>query len=200
MISAIILAGGLSSRMNGENKLTKKINGIPLISHTIKNILGSAVDEIVIVVGYEEDILKSLIEKNKKIKIIYNKNYNSGIASSIKIGLKNISTKTEAFFISLGDMPNVNQNIYNKLIKVRDKYNKKLKIKYKKEIIIPTYQGKNGNPILFSKFMKQKIMLVKNDLGANEIIKLNKKKILNVPLDNNGIFLDFDTPDSFNPS
>jgi len=197
MISAIILAAGLSSRMNGENKLTKKINGIPLISHTIKNILGSAVDEIVIVVGYEEDILKSLIEKNKKIKIIYNKNYNSGIASSIKIGLKNISTKTEAFFISLGDMPNVNQNIYNKLIKVRDKYNKKLKIKYKKEIIIPTYQGKNGNPILFSKYMKKKIMKIEGDAGAKSLVELNMNKILKVPFKNDAIILDFDKPEDF---
>ena len=197
MISTIILAAGLSSRMNGENKLTKKINGIPLISHTIKNILGSAVDEIVIVVGYEEDILKSLIEKNKKIKIIYNKNYNSGIASSIKIGLKNISTKTEAFFISLGDMPNVNQNIYNKLIKVRDKYNKKLKIKYKKEIIIPTYEGKNGNPILFSKHMKKKIMKIEGDVGAKSLVELNMNKILKVPFKNDAIILDFDKPEDF---
>ena len=197
MISTIILAAGLSSRMNGENKLTKKINGIPLISHTIKNILGSAVDEIVIVVGYEEDILKSLIEKNKKIKIIYNKNYNSGIASSIKIGLKNISTKTEAFFISLGDMPNVNQNIYNKLIKVRDKYNKKLKIKYKKEIIIPTYEGKNGNPILFSKHMKKKIMKIEGDAGAKSLVELNMNKILKVPFKNDAIILDFDKPEDF---
>ena len=197
MISAIILAAGLSSRMNGENKLTKKINGIPLISHTIKNILGSAVDEIVIVVGYEEDTLKSLIEKNKKIKIIYNKDYKSGIASSIKIGLKNISTKTEAFFITLGDMPNVNQNIYNKLIKVRDKYNKKLKIKYKKEIIIPTYQGKNGNPILFSKHMKEKIMKIEGDVGAKSLVELYMNKVLKVPFKNNGIVLDFDKPDDF---
>ena len=97
-------------------------------------------------------------------------------------------------------MPNVNQNIYNKLIKSRFKYNKKLKPQHKKEIIIPTFEGKNGNPVLFSKFMKDKIMLVKNDLGASEIIKLNKEKILNVPLNNKSIFLDFDTPDSFNSS
>ena len=197
MISAIILAAGLSSRMHGENKLGKEINGIPLINHAIKNILGSTVNEIIIVVGYEEDILKSLIEKNKKIKVIYNKDYKSGVASSIKIGIKNISTKTEAFFISLGDMPNVNQNIYNKLIKVRDKYNKKLKIKYKKEIIIPTYQGKNGNPILFSKYMKDKIMKIEGDVGTKSLVELYMNKILKVPFKNNGIILDFDKPEDF---
>ena len=200
MISTILLAAGQSIRMQGENKLAKEIDGIPLIKYAVKNILASAVDEIIIVLGYQEHLIKNIVGVNKKIKFVYNKDFKEGISSSIKIGLNHISKKSEAFFISLGDMPNINQNIYNKLIKARLKYNKKLKPQHKKEIIIPTFGGKNGNPILFSKFMKQKIMLVKNDLGANEIIKLNKEKILNVPFDNDGILLDFDTPDSFNPS
>ena len=200
MISTILLAAGQSSRMKGENKLIKEIDGIPLIKYAVKNILTSAVDEIVIVLGHEKDLIKSIIGIDKKIKFTYNKDFKKGISSSIKTGLKNISKKSEAFFISLGDMPNVNQNIYNKLIKSRFKYNKKLKLQHKKEIIIPTFEGKNGNPVLFSKFMKDKIMLVKNDLGASEIIKLNKEKILNVPFNNDAIFLDFDTPDSFNSS
>ena len=95
-------------------------------------------------------------------------------------------------------MPNVNQNIYNKLIKSKLKYNKKLKPKHKKEIIIPTFEGKNGNPVLFSKFMKDKMMKINNDLDADKIIHLNKEKILNVPFDNDGILLDFNTAENFN--
>jgi len=200
MISTILLAAGQSLRMKGENKLVKEINGIPLIKYAVKNILASMVDEIVIVLGHEKDLIKSIVGVDRKIKFVYNKDFKKGISSSIKIGLNHISKKSEAFFISLGDMPNINQNIYNKLIKSRLKYNKKLKPKHKKEIIIPTFEGKNGNPILFSKFMKHKVMLVKNDLGAIDIIKLNKEKILNVPFNNDGLFLDFDTPNSFNSS
>ena len=197
MISAVLLAAGLSSRMNGENKLTKEIDGIPLIKYAVKNILGSSVNEIIIVLGHEEDTIRKLIEKNKKIKIIYNKDYKNGIASSIIAGIKNISDHSEAFFISLGDMPDVNQNIYNKLIKARSNYNKKLEPSYKKEIIIPTYENRNGNPILFSKFMKKKIVNITGDLGAKEIIDLNKNKILNVPFNSRSVVLDFDTKDDF---
>ena len=67
----------------------------------------------------------------------------NGISSSIKKGLNTISNKAEAFFICLGDMPNVNQNIYNKLIKSRFNYNKKLRLEHKKEIIIPTVRKAN---------------------------------------------------------
>ena len=197
MISAILLAAGQSKRMNGENKLIKEIDGIPLIKYAIKNILGSAVDELVIVVGYEKEIIENIIDKNKKIKFVYNNDFNSGVASSIKIGLSNISDKSKSFFISLGDMPDVNQNIYNKLIKAKNNYNMKLKPENRKEIVIPTNDGKDGNPVLFSIFMKPEVMKICGDIGAKEIIENNKTKILRVPFGGDGVILDFDTKDDF---
>ena len=111
MISSILLAAGQSLRMKGENKLVKEIYGVPLIKYAVKNILGSSVDELIIVLGYEKEIIEKIIEDNKKIKIIYNKDFKNGISSSIKTGLSHISKKSDAFFISLGDMPSINQNI-----------------------------------------------------------------------------------------
>ena len=197
MISVIMLAAGQSSRMGGENKLTKNLNGIPLIKYAIKNILGSSINELIIVLGYEKEILEETIGNHKKIKFAYNENFKDGMASSIKIGLSHISQKSEAFFISLGDMPMINQNIYNKLIKSRYKYNKNLRPDLKKEIFVPTYEGKESNPVLFSIFMKNKIMSISGDVGAKEVLELNKDKILNVDIKNKNITIDFDTKDSF---
>ena len=91
MISSILLAAGQSLRMEGENKLVKEINGVPLIKHAVKNILGSAIDELIIVLGHEKSVIENIIEKNKKIKFIYNENYKTGMVSSIKKGLNHIS-------------------------------------------------------------------------------------------------------------
>jgi len=200
MNSCILLAAGQSKRMNGENKLIKKIDGKPLIKYAVKNILGSVVNELVIVIGYEDEIIKNIIDKNKKIKFVYNKDFNKGMASSIKIGLSQISNNAKNFFISLGDMPNVNQNIYNKLIKAKNNYNDKLKPENKKEIIIPTSEGEDGNPVLFSIFMKNNIMKIGGDVGAKEIIEASKNRVLRVPFLGNGVILDFDTQDHFNSS
>ena len=141
MISAILLASGQSKRMNGENKLTKEIQGIPLIKHSVKNILFSSIDELIVVLGYQKEIIEKLIDKHEKIKFVFNKDFESGMASSIKTGLNHLSEKTEAFFICLGDMPMVNSNIYNQLIKYKNN----------KKIIVPTYKGQQGNPVLFDK-------------------------------------------------
>jgi len=188
MISAILLAAGQSKRMDGENKLTKKINGIPLLKHSIKNILSSSVNELIVVIGYQREIIEKLIYKNEKIKIIFNKDFERGMASSIKTGLDNLSEKTEAFFICLGDMPMIGHNIYNQLIKSRDN----------REIIVPTYKGQQGNPILFDNSMKEKILNISGDVGAKKILELNKDKILNLKINDEGIIKGFNTQKDFN--
>ena len=188
MISAILLAAGQSERMNGENKLTKKIQDIPLIKHSVKNILSSSIGELIVVLGYQKEIIEKLIGKNKKIKIVFNKNFENGMASSIKTGLNHFSEKTEAFFICLGDMPLISHNIYNQLIKSKNN----------KEIIVPTYKGQQGNPVLFDKSMKDNIMNISGDAGAKKILELNKDKILNLEINDQSITKGFDTQDNFN--
>ena len=187
MISAILLAAGQSRRMDGENKLTKKIKDSPLIKHSVKNILASSIDELIIVLGYQKEIIEKLIDKNEKIKFVFNKDFESGMASSIKTGLDNLSKKTEAFFICLGDMPMLSHDIYNQLIRSKDN----------KEIIVPTYKGQQGNPVLFDKSMKEKVLDIRGDAGAKKILELNKAKILNLEINDQGIGKGFNTQGDF---
>ena len=187
MISAILLAAGQSKRMNGENKLTKEIKGIPLIKLSVKNILASSINELIIVLGHQKEIIEKLIDKNEKIKFVFNKDFESGMASSIKAGLNHLSEDTEAFFICLGDMPMVNKDIFNLLIKSKNN----------REIIVPTYKNKQGNPILFSKSMKKKIMTIEGNVGAKKILELNKDKILNIETNDQSITKNFNTLDNF---
>ena len=188
MISAILLAAGKSKRMNGQNKLTTKIRDIPLIKLSVKNILASSINELIIVLGHQKEIIEKLIDKNQKIKFIFNKDFESGRASSIKTGLDNLSEKSEAFFICLGDMPMVSHVIYDQLIKSKDN----------KEIIVPTYKGQQGNPVLFDKSMKEIVMNITGDVGAKKILELNKDKILNLEINDQNITRGFDTQDNFN--
>jgi len=187
MISAILLAAGQSKRMNGQNKLNKIINNQPLIKHSINNILESNIDELIVVLGYQKEIIEKLISKNEKIKIISNKNFESGIASSIKEGLKNLSKKTEYFFICLADMPNINKQIYNNLIKSKNNH----------QIIVPSYKGQRGNPVLFDKSMKEIIINIEGDNGAKKIINMHKDKTFVFETNDRSVIQDFNTLESF---
>jgi len=188
MISVILLAAGQSKRMHGKNKLTKKYNNIALINHSVKNILESNIDELIIVLGHQSKIIKKIINKNKKIKFIFNKDYKSGMSSSIKAGLKHISTLSDYFFISLGDMPLINKDVYNLLLKYRKNH----------DLIIPTFNKQQGNPVLFSKKMKKEFLKINGDIGARKIIKFYKKNVIKIKISNSSILKNFNTKDSFN--
>ena len=81
----------------------------------------------------------------------------------------------------------VNSDIYNQLIKSRSQ----------KDILVPTYNGQQGNPVLFSKSMKEKIMDTMGDVGAKKILELNKDKISNLEINNQNISKSFNTQDDF---
>ena len=190
MISAILLAAGESKRMVDENKLIKKYKSIPLIKHAVSNVLNSPIDELIIVLGYQKKAIEKIIEENKKIKFIANPNFESGIASSIKKGLNSLSKETEAFFICLGDMPNVNKEIYNQLINAS--FGNK-----DKEIFVPYYQERQANPILFLKKMKDEIQKIEGDFGAKKIIADNEKKVFKLSTQDKGVITDFNKINDF---
>ena len=188
MISSILLAAGQSKRMLGENKLTKDVKGIPLIKRALNNILKSQVNEIIIVLGYQQKTIEKLIHKKSKIKFVFNSNFESGMASSIKKGIENLSNKSDAFFISLGDMPSINYETYNLLIK----------FKKNKKAIIPMFKGQKGNPVLFPKSFEKKLLSIQGDFGAKKILEINKKEVLNLEINDPGIIKDLDIPKDFN--
>ena len=187
MISAILLAAGKSKRMMGENKLIKKIKGTSLIQHSIKNILSSSINELIVVLGHQKEIIEKLVNKDKKIKIVFNKDYENGMSSSIKLGLNHLSKRNKYFFICLGDMPMVTKSIYEKLIESKNK----------EEVIVPMYKGQQGNPILFSHKMKKNIMTINGDMGAKQILEFNSDKVLKIEMDNKSVITDYNTQNSF---
>tara|TARA_B100000029_G_scaffold252512_1_gene249423 strand:+ start:2326 stop:2907 length:582 start_codon:yes stop_codon:yes gene_type:complete len=187
MISSILLAAGQSKRMLGENKLTKNIKGTPLIEYSLNNILKSSVNEIIIVLGYQSKIIEKLINKNNKIKLVFNPNFESGMASSIKKGIKNLSKKTDSFFISLGDMPSIKHATYDHLIKSNKN----------KKIAVPVFKGQAGHPVLFPKSFVNKLLSIEGDYGAKKIIEINKKEVFSLEVNDPGIIKDLDLLSDF---
>ena len=189
MISAILLAAGQSKRLRGENKLTKLFKGKPLINNILFSLIKSKVNKIIIVLGFEHLKIKTKLLKSKKINFVINKNYKKGMSSSIKTGLKKLSKNSQGFLIVLGDMPNITQTTINKIclsITGSDK-----------EIILPKFKNKTGNPIGFKQSMIKNIYKIKGDRGAKDMIKKNNKKIKFLNINSKSILVNLNTKRNF---
>ena len=189
MISAILLAAGQSKRMNGDNKLIKKYNKKYLINHIIGTLIKSKVDKIIVVLGFQSSKVRKITIKNKKINFVYNKNYKSGMASSIKTGLKRISKRSIGFLIVQADMPLISKKIVNTLCYAVRNSNK--------EIVAPIYKRKMGNPIGFKRSITRILNKTSGDSGAKKIILRNKKKLGLIKINSKSIFKDFNTQRDF---
>ena len=189
MISAILLAAGQSKRMGGDNKLIKKYNKKYLINHIIDTLIKSKVDKIIVVLGFQSSKVRKITIKNKKINFVYNKNYKSGMASSIKTGLKRVSKKNIGFLIVQADMPLISKNIINSIC-YAIKNNKK-------EIIAPTYKGKIGNPVGFKISIIKKLNKIRGDYGAKKMIQKNKIKLALIKVRSKSILKNFNTQKDF---
>ena len=184
MISAILLAAGQSKRMQGENKLLKKYKKKYLINHILKSLIKSKVNKIIVVLGHENRKIKEISLKSKKITFVFNSQYLKGISTSIKCGLKKISKKNIGFLIVHADMPLVSKTILNTLcLGLKNK---------KKEIFVPVYKKKAGNPLAFKYSMIKSLKKIKGDKGAKKLIRLNKPKVQLVKIKSKSILIDFD--------
>ena len=187
MISAILLAAGTSSRYGKDNKLLIKYKKKPLLSYSLKALLKSKVKDIVIVLGKDKQKILEKIPQNKKIKVVFNKNYKKGMASSILTGLRKINKNSNGFMVCLSDMPKIKFYTYNKII---NHFNKNRKIPS-----VPYYKNRNGNPVCFPISFRYKIKNIKGDKGAKKILLMNSFNKVNIK--SNSILIDFDRKSDF---
>ena len=184
MIKAILLAAGQSKRMKSENKLIKLYKNKPLINYSLNILKKSKVNKIILVLGHQHKEVKKIIKKNKKIIFTYNKNYQKGMASSIKRGLKKISKNDKGFIVAQSDMPFVKQSDINKIC--RSINSKKFLVHALK------YKNRVGNPIGFDSSLIKKFKNIKGQFGAKFMVKRLKNRTNFIKTMSIKSFKDFD--------
>jgi molybdenum cofactor cytidylyltransferase len=194
MISAIFLAAGLSSRMEGENKLLMTLNGKTILQLTLESILASEVREVIVVVGHQQENVRETIERNKyPVRIVENGYYKSGMTSSIQAGIRHASEFCEGYIICMGDMPLLETRHYNSVILGF----RKSFIFQKDCIIIPFFDGRRGNPVIFSSVYKSELLAHKKPEGLKEVIEKYPEKVSKIPMETKIRILDIDKKEDY---
>src|SRR4051812_36889274 len=105
-IGAIILAAGSSRRM-GRNKSLLPIDGEPMIARVVERFITVGAHPIIVVTGHEPDQIRSALSKlSEQVRLAFNANHEQGeMLSSIKVGIESLRSRSDAFFLVLGDQP-----------------------------------------------------------------------------------------------
>jgi len=190
MISGILLAAGESKRMAGAFKPLLKWGTRTVIETCINNLRRSRIGEIIVVLGHREADVRARLA-GAGVEFAINRNYQQGMVSSIKTALSLISPQADAILIGLVDQPMVGSEVINAIITAYGDGEKK--------IVLPTYQGQHGHPIIMSTDYIDEIMNIPNDSdeGLRSVINAHRDEVLEVPVDSRAILDDIDRPEDY---
>lgn len=120
-VSALILAGGLGTRMKSEKpKVLHEICGETLLKHVILNIEEANIDDIGVVVGYKADMVKEVTGEKYSY---YLQEEQLGTGHAVMMAKEFLKNKKGKILVLCGDAPLINKNVINDFINYTDKNN-----------------------------------------------------------------------------
>lgn len=195
-LTVILLAAGASRRMqmqDGEQirKIQLRLpNGATLLQTSLNLYASVSFAEIVVVVRQQSDIELAL-PQNSTIKYIINEHAESGMASSLALGVSNAAKPTQGYVIALSDMPLVQVSSIGALCKDF------LLQKSAETICVPTFRGVRGNPVLLGAAYAADLIELSGDVGAKSLLRRYAERVREVETGDEGIMLDIDTAEDW---
>lgn len=159
----VILAAGSSSRL-GRPKQLLPWHGKNLLQHAVETAL-EITTQPVVVTGAHADQLVAAVDANQ-VQVVYNPEWQQGIASSIRCGLLALLNRTpapEQVIFMVCDQPFVTSELLLDLINEQQKSGK--------TIVASAYAGTLGIPALFEKTMFPQLLDLQGDHGAKKLMQ-----------------------------
>lgn len=187
-VAAIVLAAGQSRRTGKINKLLAEIEGTPMVARVLTEVSASAASPIIVVTGHESDRVRVALQRDG-MTFVQNADYAEGLSTSLKVGLRAVPEDIDGVIVCLGDMPRVKATHIDRLIAAFNPLEGRA-------ICVPTFTGKRGNPVLWGAQFLEEMQEVAGDVGARHLIGAHGELVAEVPIDDDGVLVDVDTPEA----
>jgi len=189
-VSAVVLAAGTSTRM-GRAKQLLPLGGTTVLAHTLENVRSTGLEEIILILGASAEAISQQLPPSllEGLKVVVNQAYGQGMASSLREGLCALDQRTDGALIILGDQPFIRPQTLHQIM---DEYRRS-----RAKIVIPSYQGNRGNPVLLDRSVFSEVMALEGDVGCRAIFGNYLEAILKVEVEDKGVLLDIDDQDDY---
>lgn len=172
----------------GQPKQLLPFRGRTVLEWVVDNALTSTLQRVIVVLGHEAEAVKRLMEQ-KRVSTVVNPSYESGQSSSLKAGLRELAGDCEAALFLLGDQPLVTAETIALIIAAF--------ADSPSPIVMPTFDGRRGNPVLFTRATFPRIEALSGDCGARAIFPEYAGEIRSVAVHTPTILFDLDTEEDY---
>ena len=187
-VAALVLAAGQSRRMGGPNKLLLPVTGRSMVRQVVISALASRAAPVVVVLGHQQHEVRQAL-RGLKVRFAVNHDYADGLSTSLRAGLAALPSDCDGAVVCLGDMPRVSSGLIDQLIAAFDPL-------AGRRIVVPTWRGKRGNPVLWSRAFFDEMRHVAGDVGARHLIGQHTAAVVEIEAADDAALVDIDTPEA----
>jgi molybdenum cofactor cytidylyltransferase len=188
-IAAVVLAAGRSRRMAPHNKLlVTDPSGKTMIARVVDNVLSSNARPILVVTGHMAEQVEQALG-GRPVRYVHAPDYAQGLAESLKAGIAAVPPECAGAIVCLGDMPLVNGRMIDRLLAMYDP-------EEGRSIVLPTFRGKQGNPMIWDRRYFPEILGISGDSGARFLVGKHAEQVAEVEMADDAVLRDFDTTES----
>ena len=185
-ISAILLAAGESTRM-GRLKALLPWQDLTLVEYQVQSLQRAGVAEVVLVVGHRGDEVEAPVKGMPGVKAVANPDYRQGKATSVKTGLRHLSSSIQGILVLAVDQPRP-PHILESLIKAH--------LERGALITCPVYRGHTGHPLIFaSGLLPEMLAITEEGQGLREVTHRHSGETYRMEVDTPIVTVDVNSPE-----
>ena len=185
-VAAVVLAAGQSRRMGTLNKLLVEIDGTAMVRRAVDTVTAAGVSPVIVVLGHEAERVRDALA-GTGVRFVENPEFAGGLSTSLKTGLAALPDDVDGALVSLGDMPLVEPRDIARLLAAFNPVEGRA-------IIVPTFRGKRGNPVLWARRFFAEMREAAGDTGAKHLIGGHPELVAEVEMPRESVLVDIDTP------
>jgi len=187
MLAAVILSGGESRRM-GSPKALLTFHGKPFLEHLLEITRHPKINTTRVVLGAGAEEIRQRLPLPDD-SVVLNPDWESGQLSSIQAAIRTLPPRgLDGLILCLIDHPLISATLVAALIQAFDAS--------RKPIVLPTYKGKRGHPVIFASSLFDELLNAAPEKGARAVVWAHAKEIMEVPTDEQGVILNLNDPDA----
>ena len=156
-----------------------------VIECCLDSLRNGGVETIVVVLGHRAGDVR---EKLTGVRFAINPDPDSEMGASIAVGLREIPENTQAILIALADHPAVPASIVSTVI---EEWTQGARI------VIPTWQGRGGHPVLVDLSFRSKLLNLTESGGLRALFESHREAVRRVAVESPFIARDMDTWDDY---
>jgi molybdenum cofactor cytidylyltransferase len=182
-LHAAILAAGASTRY-GSPKQLARLGGAPVLHEVIASASVVAGQSVSVVLGAHAQAVAPAL-RHSSASMVLNRNWEEGLASSIRRAVQAAPPGSEALLLLLADQVAVSADDLRRLHAGWRRH--------PRLIAAALYGGAPGLPAIFPRWTFGDLMALRGDRDPRLVIRRNIDQVLRIPMQNAGI--DLDTPE-----